>query len=133
MKTVIILRGLPGCGKSSVAQLFGPHVLISMDKYWTRDGDPYKFDYTKLAEAVAWTHEQFMEALQAHEYKVNLIIVDNVSYAKHHYKFFQEEAEKAHARVHFIHVERPLNDLASHHNVPREKVFEMAARWERII
>lgn len=132
MKTVVIMRGLPGSGKSSVADLMKPHRTISMDHFWTKDGEPYHFNYSKLAEAINWTHKQFVEALEAED-GAELIVVDNVNYAKDHFQFFVDEAKKHGARVHFVHVERPLDELASSHGVPEEKVLQMAESWEHIL
>lgn len=133
MKTVIILRGLPGAGKSSVAKLFRRHIQISMDLFWTRDGRPYKFDYTRLREAIEWTHRQFSNALGAGAIGTDLIVVDNVNYALEHFQFYVDEARAAGAIVHFVHVERPIGDLMNSHGVPDDKVLQMAEKWEHIL
>jgi len=130
MKTVVILRGLPGSGKSSVSRLFDHHKYVSMDEFWTKDGEPYKFDYARLAEAIQWTHDRFIAALAAP--RDGLIVVDNVGYLKEHFKFFIEAAKARGAVVHIVHIERPLDELTSHHDVPSEKILEMAAKWEPI-
>lgn len=133
---VVILRGLPGSGKSSVASLLRAHYYISMDLFWTKDGEPYKFDYNRLEEAIQWTHLQFIQALcgpiDPTAQQPKLIVVDNVSYALEHFRFFEEEAKKVGARVHVVHVERPLKELFSSHNVLKDKIIEMADKWERI-
>jgi len=130
-KSVIILRGLPGSGKSTFLQSFMlPHIHISMDHFWTKDGQPYSFDYKRLAEAIEWTHKQFVEKLEA---EGDLpIVVDNVSYAFEHYRFFWEEARKRGINVHIVHIERPFRECvrAGTHNVPVEKLLNMAEKWE---
>jgi uridine kinase len=53
-KALIILRGLPGSGKSSLASLIADDENICCaDDFFTNDG-VYKFDKTKLSEAHSW-------------------------------------------------------------------------------
>lgn len=130
MKTVVILRGLPGCGKSTVMGLLYPCAIVSMDLFWTRGGKRYKFDYTKLEEAIQWTHQQFLDYLDSADIYHPKIVVDNVSYAWDHYKFFYEEAKKRGCMVHVIHVERRMDELQSSHGVSPEKIAQMASKWE---
>lgn len=135
-KTVIILRGLPGSGKSSVCDLLDPHHLVSMDLFWTKDGSAYNFDYGKLKEAIDWTHQQFIGALEADYPEASpLVVVDNVSYMKMHYEFFFEEARKRGCRVHVLHVERPLEEciVSTKHSVPADKIRQMHSKWEPLI
>jgi hypothetical protein len=63
----------------------------------------------------------------------DLIVVDNVNYALDHFQFFVDEARAANAIVHFVHIERPLDDLASSHGLSEEKVLQMAEKWEHIL
>lgn len=134
MKTVIILRGLPGSGKSTVSEFFKRHYYVSMDLFWNKDGGDYKFDYDRLQEAIEWTHNRFLQALyDDHPAAPRLIVVDNVNYALEHFQFFVDAAKAAKAQIHYVHVERRLDDLENHHGVPEEKVFEMAEKWEHIL
>jgi predicted kinase len=133
MKRVIIMRGLPGSGKSTVAKLFERHHYVSMDLFWTKDGGEYEFDYARLNEAIAWVHQQFMNALREEGTGTDLIVVDNVNYAHQHFMPFVNAAREAGAVVHFVHVERPLVDLESSHGVPEDKILQMADKWEHIL
>ena len=131
MRTVIILRGLPGSGKSSIVKFFEPCGYVSMDLFWTRGSTEYKFDYTKLGEAVEWTHKQFTSLLD--EFTHHTVVVDNISYKKEHFQFFLDEAKKRDCRIHILHVERPLNELSSVHGVPFETITRQAEQWERYL
>ena len=133
MKTVVILRGLPGSGKSTIAALFQPCALVSMDLYWTFDGKEYKFDYTKLKEAVQWTHDQFVHYLDSQDLAHQRIVVDNVSYKKEHFQFFLDEAKKRDCLIHVVHIERPLDELQSKHGVPFDTITRQAEQWERYL
>jgi tRNA uridine 5-carbamoylmethylation protein Kti12 len=127
-KSVIILRGLPGSGKTTFLNFLVAYTHISMDKFWTKDGEEYKFDYHKLSEAIQWTQDQFLKALDAES--TLPIVVDNVSYAYEHYRFFVEEAKKRNIPVHIVHIERPLQECRNSHGVPADKVEQMAEKWE---
>lgn len=133
-KSVIILRGLPGSGKTTFLQFLVAYVHISMDKFWTKDGQPYAFDYTRLGEAVEWTHAEFIKALD--EEGSNLpVVVDNVSYAYDHYRFFYEEAKKRNMNVHIVHIERPIKECVRYgtHGLTVEKLLKTAEKWQPVI
>lgn len=124
-RTVIILRGLPGSGKTSIVKYFEPCGYVSMDLFW---GEDYAFDHTKLREAVEWTHKKFTALLDSFEHQT--IVVDNVSYKKEHFAFYLDEAKKRDCRVHVLHLERPLNELSSVHGVPFDTILRQAESWE---
>ncbi len=74
MKRVIIMRGIPGSGKSTEARSFGGHV-VSTDDYFMIDG-VYRFDFRKLGEAHVSCMRRFIEHLNAgHE----TVVVDNTN------------------------------------------------------
>jgi len=62
MKTeLILLRGLPGSSKSTVARLFENFVHLESDMFF---GDPYDFDSSKLFEAHNWCFLQTRSFIQ---------------------------------------------------------------------
>jgi hypothetical protein len=128
MKTVIILRGLPGSGKSTFMGLLHPCSIVSMDLFWTRGGQAYNFDYNKLSEAIKWTQDKFIWYLN--DPGTSRIVIDNISYAWDHYKFFYEKAKEAGCMVHVVHIERRMDELDSKHGVPKEAIERQAANWE---
>jgi len=137
-RVVFIMRGLPGSGKSSVAQhLAAEDCIVSMDDYWrlpevrmTIAGGG-QFDDTQLAAAVKWTREQFIELLDAGE---DTIVVDNTATRFFEYAWFYNRAREAGCTVHILHVEAPLVDCIARqtHNVPLGKILEMRDRWEPV-
>ena len=53
---MILIRGIPGSGKSTVAYMFnisGFHAHIETDMFWTLGGG-YNWDASRLGEAHAW-------------------------------------------------------------------------------
>jgi hypothetical protein len=53
MRTLYIVRGLPGSGKSTYAHTLPVDVVYEADQYFM-DGDEYKFDPRKLKDAHEW-------------------------------------------------------------------------------
>ncbi len=129
MRTVIILRGLPGSGKSTFAKLLGG-VVLSMDKFWTKDGQPYKFDRTRIEEAAAWVRAEFKAAIDRDE---ELIVVDNTHTREWEYAPFKNGAEAMGYTTHVVEVQRGLFECfdAGLHKVPFDKIVDMAERFDR--
>jgi predicted kinase len=130
----IILRGLPGSGKSTIAELLAceDDVVISMDNYWTRNGQAYKFDFNRIKEASQWTKEQFLSALRD---KRELIVVDNTHTRIWEMAFFAQQAKRAGYQVHILHIERDIFDCFKDgkHSLRWDKMVEMADRWEPLV
>jgi len=82
MKTVIILQGVPGSGKSFFANEFvsrarGKSVVCSADDYFYKlGGGKYAFDVSKLGEAHGACFRKFIAAVQE---GVEVVIVDNTN------------------------------------------------------
>jgi predicted kinase len=56
MKTLTLLRGLPGSGKSTFAkQIWNEYAICEADKYFVdKESGEYRFDASKLKEAHSW-------------------------------------------------------------------------------
>lgn len=83
-KQIIILRGVPGAGKSTIAQqiIADAHakgenaVAFSSDDYFTTPAGEYRFDSAQLPQAHANCFRQFLEFLRG---KTGIAIVDNTN------------------------------------------------------
>lgn len=71
MKEIIIMRGLPGSGKSFTARTFG-YPILSTDDFW---GVDYNFDSSKLAEAHEWNYSRALALIE----KGESLVIDNTN------------------------------------------------------
>ena len=75
-RVVYLMRGLPGCGKSTTArQLAGEHGLVceTDDYFYSQvgsDSKSYDYDAALLPAARSWNIDQFTEALQRRQFPV---------------------------------------------------------------
>lgn len=149
-KTLFIMRGLPGSGKSSIAESLvggGWHstvkdfrflvgregVICTTDAYfyddWSPDGS-YLFDPTKIA----LNHQLNQAAVQfAMDQGVPAIVVDNTNVQKWETDAYVQLAHQNGYKI--VVVEVPHSDLQTcadrnGHNVPSEVITNMDRRWE---
>lgn len=76
-RSVTILCGCSGSGKSTYSRLFADPFIVSADRYFIDAERTYNFDPSKLSEAHAHCLRQYVEALQ--DTFTHHIIVDNTN------------------------------------------------------
>jgi tRNA uridine 5-carbamoylmethylation protein Kti12 len=147
-KLVIILRGLPGSGKSFIAKKYLSHikgafgepteldpdeVILSSDDYFIQD-KVYRFDKDKIQESHKWNWERFRESI---EKESPLIIVDNTNIKKFHYSHYLDYASRHNYLTGIFII--PFNETTNRelserniHGVDQETIRRMrkAFEWE---
>lgn len=116
-KTLIILRGVSGAGKSTVAETIAGKAwpVFEADKYHYRDG-VYDWKPENMAVAHKWCQEQVREAMVC---RIAKIILSNTSTTEKELKPYIALADEHGYQVISLVVEnRHGND--SIHNVPQE-------------
>lgn len=126
--TVIILRGVPGSGKSSVAEYLNnigikssiSSVIFCADDYFTDIDGNYNFDRDKLHLAHSTCKHKFITSLNV----INQIIVANTSTNSSDVSWYRNKATTAGYKVIVLTVENwhNGNDI---HNVPEEAKMKM--------
>lgn len=84
MATVLIMRGLPGAGKSTWARRNHPEALVcSADSFFLDEDGTYRFDGERISEAHSWCLRNFAEIMSSmdgdgHDPSA-VVIVDNTA------------------------------------------------------
>jgi len=130
MKKVIIMRGVPGSGKSTKAKTYGG-IICSADDFFMQDG-VYKFNRKLIYAAHAHCIYNFEKALFNKE---PLVIVDNTHTRKWEYERYIKCAERYGYEVVIDSLKDAglsCEELAKRnvHGVPIENIKRMLARWE---
>lgn len=118
MKSLIIVRGIPGCGKSTFAKLLG-RAICTADDYHTDQNANYNWKEENIGKAHSWCRrkcERFMKV------NVDKIIVANTSTTEKELNPYYELAKIYNYKVFSVIVENRHNGVDAH-NVP-EKILE---------
>lgn len=131
-KSVIILRGCPGSGKSTVAELlvFGitTSAICTADDYFMVDGE-YKFDSTKLGEAHSACKSKCEKAMTL---GVERIVVANTNTTEKEITPYQILAEQYGYMVFTLIIEN-RHGGKNEHGVPDESIDRMEERLKNSI
>jgi predicted kinase len=124
---MILIRGLPGSSKStlagdmSFAYPFSEH--FEADMYFIDSDGNYNFDASKLRQAHKWCQEQTDRVLAEGE----MVVVSNTFTTKKELKPYFELAKKYNIIPTVILCQ---NNFGSIHNVPEETIEKMKQRFQ---
>lgn len=123
MKNLILLRGCPGAGKSTLASVMQIDAIISADQYFELFGRNYH--HTLVEKAHLWCQEQTEAAM-----KLNMdIVVTNTFVKEWEMDAYFQLATKYGYKVHTVIVENRHGNT-SIHDVPPETVTKMKNRFD---
>jgi predicted kinase len=134
MKTLTLLRGLPGSGKSTFAkQIWNEYAICEADKYFVdKESGEYRFDASKLKEAHSWCKNEVeirMLDNQINSQYYAEIVVSNTFTQEWEMEEYHKLAEKYGYMVFSIIVENRHGGI-NEHNVPEEKLEQMKHRFQ---
>jgi predicted kinase len=129
---LILLRGLPGSGKTTLAKIIlqlrstdEPEVLSADDFFEDKEGD-YNFDPTKLKEAHNYCQFRCSERMRQQKAK---IVVANTFTQEWEMDEYIKMAERYNYRVHTVIVENRHGN-ENIHGVPEDKLQQMKNRFQ---
>ena len=129
MKQLILLRGLPGSGKSTFAKSLGG-IHIEADQYFMDNG-VYKFDASQIKNAHNYCQSQ-TRAWMSHngeQIKTDKIIVSNTFTMEWEMDAYFEMAEEFGYQVFSLIVEN-RHEGVNVHDCPKDKIEQMRNRFE---
>lgn len=136
-KILIIMRGVPGSGKSYLAhQLKGNGVALSADDYFINYQGQYVFDRNLLGVAHEWNQKRANEELQK---GTNPVIIDNTNLEAWEIQPYVMMALRHNYSVELIEPDTPWREdvrvlsQKNIHRVPREKIREMLEKQRVVI
>ena len=133
-KVCVILRGLPGAGKTTLAELLAQHldaVIASANHFFEQSGT-FVFDRTKLGAAHAFCFAEFANAVG----RKQSVIIDNTNSTRDEYLTYVGFATLAGYKIVIIEIDglgrqqRHLFYSRNIHHVPVITFDAMARRWE---
>jgi len=123
---LVIIRGLPGSGKSTIAKTQFPNfVNYEADMFFTDNSGNYAFDKTRLQEAHSWCIEATRKALSERKD----VVVSNTFTRLYEIQPYVKMAMEFNIPLQIVHA---TGNYKNTHNVPEEFIDIMKSRWENI-
>lgn len=127
MKNLFLVRGVPGCGKSTLVDHLKVQVDVCADDYHTDDQGNYNWKPKNSKAGHAWCQEEVRKAMQS-DY-INSIAVHNTFTQQWEMQPYYDMAAEYGYRVTSLIVEN-RHGSKSVHNVPVETIKAMTDRFE---
>lgn len=132
MRKLILVRGIPGSGKTTLAHVILQHPagleqeVLSADDFFENENGDYNFDSTKIKEAHNYCQFRCSERMRQEKSR---IVVANTFTQEWEMEDYLKMAERYNYRVHTIIVENRHGNQ-NVHGVPEDKLQQMKNRFE---
>jgi len=127
-KILLIIRGLPGAGKSTLAEALNIRAVCTADDWYVRNGI-YKWNYMTIGEAHDWCKRKCRRFMQV---GVERIIIANTSITARAIEPYFDMAKEFDYKVFSIILENRLS-MKNIHNVPEETLENMKNKFEILL
>lgn len=121
---LVLIRGLPGSGKSTMARAMTTHEHLEADMFFTDESGAYRYDREKIMDAHEWCQRETFKALA----NGKRVVVSNTFT-----RLFEMEPYLNMAKVFSIdlRIVRATGNWPNVHGVPAAVVEHMRRRWEK--
>lgn len=133
-KMLIIIRGLPGSGKSDIAKkLVGNGVIHSTDNYLIKNGR-YVFDDENIAK---YHNHNLMDSIRSMKKGISPIIIDNTNITAPSCINYVEQGKIHGYEIVIIEPDTPwafdVEELVKRnsHGVPKDTIIDMLQKYEK--
>jgi len=120
---LVLIRGLPGSGKTTIAKTMDGYFHVEADMYFETD-DGYKFNPSKLADAHAWCLDSSDRALSN---GLDVVVANTFTTLHEMQPYINLASKHAACRLSVIEAK---GRFPSVHNVPYPTIRRMMSRWE---
>ncbi len=123
---LVLIRGLPGSGKSTFANLIANNLGFEhyeYDMFFVVNGE-YRFDATRVLDAHAWCQHNVEAVLK----KGRDVIVSNTFTRVWEMQHYLDLGEEYNAKIIVLTMEGNHGNV---HGVPPEVIKKMRQRWEQ--
>lgn len=120
---MIIMRGLPGSGKTTIAKDLGADVICSADDYFTDSDGVYSFSPQRLKDAHENCQSRVKDALAQNLF----VVVDNTHTRRWEMQPYIDMAKEYGIEPEIIIAKGEYQNI---HGVPPEAIATMRERWE---